>query len=290
MAMLPKELQSAALSLVRFANMLLQEEQTILASREDCDYFRNIYRSKCIAAERKLSPSLPPASRIEKTCPLPESLEKPGISQQPLPEKPDHPVSQKVASSPKPPSPQSEAPPIVVAADEPPVPKPAPDAGFADLQKLITKIIPGFPFVSAIPSDAKALQIAQRWKTKNQSAPISLLCLNEPPQQQKFLTNLALALDVTFGPARLIHAEGIEKENQWEAFLSVPELKLVIICDYALWQMPHLLQFYREVPNQMQRFLRDKPLMLLPDLTLYLKDPQLKRSLWKALCQKIGSH
>jgi hypothetical protein len=94
---------------------------------------------------------------------------------------------------------------------------------------------------------------------------------------------------VISGPARLINAEGIEKENQWETFLSVTELKLIIICDYALWQMPHLLQFYREVPNQTQRFLLNKPVMLLPDLTLYLKDPQLKRSLWKALCQKIGS-
>ena len=153
----------------------------------------------------------------------------------------------------------------------------------------MSKIAPQLAFLSEIPSDAKARQIAQRWKTKNQSAPISLLFLNEPLQQQRFLTNLASALDVIFGPARLINAEGIEKESQWEAFLSVPELKLVIICDYALWQMPHLLQFYREVPNQTQRFLLNKPLMLLPDLTLYLKDPQLKRSLWKALCQKIGS-
>jgi len=172
----------------------------------------------------------------------------------------------------------------------PPVSTPfSADEGFDIIRKLLSKISPELVLLSEIPSDAKARQIAQRWKTKNQSAPISLLFLHEPLQQQKFLANLITALDVVFGSARLINAEGIEKDGQWEAFLSVSELKLVIICDYALWQMPHLLKFYREVPNQTQRFLLNKALMLLPDLTLYLKDPQLKRSLWKALCQKIGS-
>ncbi|MES2273555.1 MAG: hypothetical protein V4487_05150, partial [Chlamydiota bacterium] len=134
-----------------------------------------------------------------------------------------------------------------------------------------------------------ARKIASRWKTKNKTAPISLLSFQEPPEQKALLEQIALALDVCFGPARLIHAETVEKENQWEAFLSVPDLKIAIVCDYSLWQMKGLMHFYKENPTAGTRQLGSTPVFLLPDLSLYLKDPLLKRSLWKALCQKISS-
>ena len=282
MAAFQRNLRSEALNLIRAANDLLQTENTILASAEECDYFRNIYRSsRDTAAQRR---SEPPNIPIEV-----KETSKDEVSQS-LPKQPETPLPPPAATV----LPKAE--PLPIKTPPPPVVEPLPTPataqstiGFAEIQKILSKVAPGFALLSDPPSDAKAKQIAQRWKTKNQSAPISLLYFHELPQQQKFLTNLATALDVISGPARLINAEGIEKENQWETFLSVTELKLIIICDYALWQMPHLLQFYREVPNQTQRFLLNKPVMLLPDLTLYLKDPQLKRSLWKALCQKIGS-
>jgi hypothetical protein len=275
MAAFRQNLRSSTLNLIRAANDLLQEEKTILASIEECDYFRSIYRSSQGAPSPCRPPSVSPPDQM-KQLEAPPSPSAKAIEPQ--------------MNAPLPASLPTKIDPVIE-----PTPAPStslafhPDRGFAEIQKLLSKIAPEFTYVETVPSDAKAQQIAQRWKTKNQSAPISLLCLHELPLHQKFLTNLATALDVVFGPARLINAEGIEKEKQWETFLSVSELKLVIICDYALWQMPNLLQFYREVPNQTQRFLLNKPLMLLPDLTLYLKDPQLKRSLWKALCQKIGS-
>ena len=329
MASQRRDLRPAALNLIRAASELLQEESTILASIEECDYFRSIYRSaRDIAPQQNLKdhPKItlhthsgftnPDRERQGKVA-IEEKISSPvdGFSAEPhskavIPEQPfkgpNEPIlakpalndnsSESLIKTPEalPKEPEAAIRPIAdpLAISAPAAIEPSPrmaDMGFGELQKLLSKIAPELVFLEQIPSDAKARQIAQRWKTKNQSAPISLLFLHEPLQQQKFLTNLATALDVVFGPARLINAEGIEKESQWEAFLSVAELKLVIICDYALWQMPHLLKYYREVPNQTQRFLLNKPLMLLPDLTLYLKDPQLKRSLWKAICQKIGS-
>jgi hypothetical protein len=71
--------------------------------------------------------------------------------------------------------------------------------------------------------------------------------------------------------------------------LTSSELKLVIICDHTLWQLQNLRHFYKETPAQNYRQLGDKHLLMLPDLSLYLKDPLLKRSLWKALCQTISS-
>ena len=119
--------------------------------------------------------------------------------------------------------------------------------------------------------------------------PISILSFGEPPEHKALLEQIGKAIDVYFGPAHLIDAEAIEKENQWEAFLSVADLKLILCCDYSLWQMGHLMKHFKEIPAAATRHLGKTPLFLLPDLSLYLKDPLLKRSLWKALCQTISS-
>lgn len=152
-------------------------------------------------------------------------------------------------------------------------------------KSLFAKIAPDCPVIAEIPSDVLAKKISTRWKTKTQTAPITLLWYQENAEHKLLLEQICKALDVHFGSAKLASAESIEREKQWEAFLSVPELSLVICCDYTLWQLPGLLQFYKEIPSQGLRLIGEKPLFLLPDLSLYLKDPLLKRSLWKALCQ-----
>ena len=53
MAPLRRDLRPAALNLIRAANELLQEETTILASSEECDYFRTIYRSSREASAQR---------------------------------------------------------------------------------------------------------------------------------------------------------------------------------------------------------------------------------------------
>ena len=135
---------------------------------------------------------------------------------------------------------------------------------FEELRSIWPRIAPGTPLFEEIPSDALAKKIATRWKTKNQTADISILAFHEPPAQRALLEQIAKAIDVCFGPARIVQAETIEKEKQWEAFLSVPHLKLAIACDYTLWQLGGLMQHYREVPSQGTRHLGTVPLFLLP--------------------------
>lgn len=156
------------------------------------------------------------------------------------------------------------------------------------VRNVLSVVAPELALLNEIPSDTMARKIAERWKTKNQTAPISLLLFQEPAEQRALLEQIAKALDICFGSAKIVYAEGIEKEKQWESFLSVADLKMVIVCDYTLWQLSSLMQFYKETPAQGTRMLHNTPLFLLPDLSLYLKDPLLKRSLWKALCQKCS--
>ena len=245
-----------ALTLVRAGIEILNEEKTCLAEREDCDYFRQLYQSS-------RAPLPPP---LEKLSPPPKVFERAPTAPPSCPAAPKIAAPQPVSASP-----HSEK-----------------DLGFHEIQKILAKIAGQIPILPDPPSDAPARAVAERWKTKNQSTPFSLLSFNEPAPQRQFLLHLAQALDVVFGGCSLIDAAGIEKENQWEAFLST-DVRLAIICDCALWQLPHLLPFYREIPSSSVKFLLNAPLFLLPDLTLYWKDPLLKRSLWKALCLKINS-
>lgn len=193
------------------------------------------------------------------------------------------PVIPKPAAPLPPPKPIEK--PIVAVIEEPPEPKIP--LNFSSIRNILSIVAPELAILNEIPSDALACKIARRWETKNQTAPISILTYQELPEQKALLEQIAVALDVYFGPAKIIQAETIEKEKQWEAFLSVADLKMVIACDYTLWQLSGLMQFYKENPAQGTRVLGQVPLFLLPDLSLYLKDPLLKRSLWKALCQKL---
>lgn len=225
----------------------------ILATPEDADYFR-----QTIAA---LKPQPAPPVVVVKPTPVAP----------PPPPKP-------VAAIPKSPVEPEVAEEKIVA--------PAFDVSV--FKHMMAKLAPGLAILDEIPSDAIARKIAERWKTKNQGAPISLLCYQEPPEQRALLEQIAKALSVYFGETKIVDAAQIEKEKQWETFFSVEGLKLTIVCDYTLWQLKHLLTFYKETPAVGERTLGGKALFLLPDLALYLKDPLLKRSLWKALCQKLS--
>ncbi len=278
------------LSLIQSAQMLLEEETSLLASEDDANYFRSL-NIKTPPPILNL-PNIPNEKEILRTTkenafspPIP-SIEKPA-------EKIFNPIKIELSSQKNKPVPALPSPNIksVVAPSFSPVQETsAPNfPNFATIKSLLTRTFPQIPIISEIPNDGQAKKIANRWKTKNQVAPISILYFGEPEPQRELLNSLYKAIDIYFGPAKLIQAEAIEKEKQWDAFLSSAELKWVISCDYTLWQLSDLMRHYKENPTQKKRMLGNVSLFLLPDLSLYLKDPLLKRSLWKALCQTLSS-
>ena len=242
---------SNALGIVRTLKERVKEGPIILASNEDAAYFR----------ARALKQSAPPA---------PSPIAIPKIEKKEIPAPPPEVVLEKKELMPEP---------------EPPRPSPRSSTLF---HSILAKVAPNLAIIDSIPNDSTAKQIGSRWKTKNQSAPISIIASGELPEHRAFLEEIAIALDVYFGPAKLIEADSIEKEKQWKTFLSVGELKLIVICDSTLWQLSSLRQFYKETPTTSSRELGTVPTFLLPDLSLYFKDPPLKRSLWKALCSKLS--
>lgn len=263
--------------LIQDTLLLLEEETSIYASAEDLVFFRTLAKQK---KEPLPQPPSPPVLKEPK--PLPAAPPSPS----PTPLEP----STAVAHNPAPKAP--EAPPVsqennISWRTEVPIPHEL--LNFQGLKNFFQKAFPNIAILDQIPSDEMAKKLANRWKTKNKIAPISILFLTEPPSQKALLKEIAKAIDVYFGPAKLVDAASIEKEKQWETFLSSQDLKHVIVCDYTLWQLPDLMKYYKETPQQQKRMLKDTPLFLLPDLSLYSKDPMLKRSLWKSLCLKLSS-
>jgi hypothetical protein len=317
---------SDALTLIRSALLLLKEEDpAILSSLEDAAYFRarasraheSLVHSDS-ARQTHIDPKQSDRSapfpsgkggteeaRFDKIAdgPRPPNLKEHGIKADLVPQPPS--ISQaKPAAADK--IDQGSSPASMASSkitkketEIPPLPvEPKAETGLLHqkdtgsrkslLRSILQKIAPELAILDSIPDDAAAKQIATRWKTKNQSAPISILSSGELPEHKALLAEIAAALDVYFGPARFIEADPIEKEKQWKMFLSVGSLKMIVVCDSTLWQLHNLRQFYKETPATGVRMLGDVPIFLLPDLSLYLKDPLLKRSLWKALCSKLS--
>jgi hypothetical protein len=244
-------------ALNQLVERIREEGESVFATPEDADFFRKNWKQKPASAPA-------PVKKEIITTELTENTEARSAPKKIIPPAP---VVEKVVE-------KASPPPEII--------------NLSGVRNLLSIVAPELSILNEIPSDAIAKKISERWKTKNQTAPISILSFQEPGPQKVLLEQVAKALDVYFGPVKIVNAEGIEKEKQWETFLSVPELKWIIVCDYSLWQLQGLMQFYKETPAQGTRMLGNIPIFLLPDLSLYLKDPLLKRSLWRALCQKFS--
>lgn len=134
--------------------------------------------------------------------------------------------------------------------------------------------------------DEKAKRVKNAWNEKSLVPEIPILF--QGSYYRSFLENLAKAISLTFAPSRVIEMTSFEQEKKWDLFLESPKLKFILCPDHLIFSSKELLPFYKENPGQKTRFLASIPLLLLPDLALYYKDPYLKRSLWNVLCQTLS--
>ena len=165
------------------------------------------------------------------------------------------------------------------------IPVSQPPIGYNTLLPLLKKVEPDLFLHEKIPSDHKAKRIKEAWKIKEATPDIPIL--THGVQNLPFLTNIAKAIEIRFASSRVIDVKQIEQEKKWDLFLSSPQVRLIIAPDSTLWDSKELLSFYKENPQKGVRHLGKIPLLLLPDLSLYNKDPYLKRSLWNVICQML---
>lgn len=156
-----------------------------------------------------------------------------------------------------------------------------------NIKKTLQNIAPNIKIHDTPYDDAKAKNISDSWKI---DANIVILSFKETSQKLLFLKNLAKALEIYFYKTKILLSTSLEKENRWPIFLENPSLKIIFACDYFLFSLPNLKKYYREIPTKEAHFLKDTPLFMLPDISVYLKNPLLKASLWnsiKKMMQKL---
>lgn len=162
------------------------------------------------------------------------------------------------------------------------------ELNLGDLHKIIKDKYPNLALFETIPDDAKAVRIAQAWERKNEVSSVLILSFDEAPKQKAFLVNIQRALEFYGFSAQIIPAAKVELEKGWEYFLQSKHLRLVIASGYGIYALPDLLKHHKEAAKQARHFLRETPLLLLSDLSFYLKEPSLKPSLWKALKELLA--
>lgn len=152
------------------------------------------------------------------------------------------------------------------------------------IRKILKEIDPDLYIHESVPSDYKAKRIKEAWKEKRSTPAIPILFQEAP--YRSFVTRIAKAIDTVYGSCHLVE---MTPNKKWDLFLESENLKLIIAPDTLIFGSKELLPFYQETPQQKIRKLGNIPLLLLPDLSLYYKDPYLKRSLWNVICNMINS-
>jgi hypothetical protein len=159
----------------------------------------------------------------------------------------------------------------------------------AHIRQLVAKLAPHSPLASDIPDDSRAKKISHLWEERLNTAEVILLSYGQTGSELKFLQNVTQAITTLLVPAKLIDAIRFEKENEWPIFFSSFSLKLIIAPDMNLWKKTHLSTFYKENPASGLHFFDKTPLLMLPPISHYLKNPHLKKQLWKTLVSHLSS-
>ncbi len=143
---------------------------------------------------------------------------------------------------------------------------------------------PHYTLAETIPNDHLAIKIKNNWANKHQILSVVILSFDERKESIEFLKNISKAVSLCLTPACIISGVQFEKEKKWDELLKTPQLRLIITCDYELYLQKNLMQFYHQPDGNTSHLLGEVPLLLLSELSLYLKRPELKRLLWNAIC------
>ncbi len=219
---------------------------------------------------------------------LPPKEERVKVELPPIPE-PPKPKPLVVGEPPEPTAPLPKLKPksneeetkIFIKLEPLPAPPHEPTEG---IRKILKEIDPNLYIHDTIPSDYKAKRIKEAWREKRGTPAIPILFQGN--EYRTFIARIAKAIDTVYGSCRIVN---ITPGKKWDLFLESENLKLIIAPDAFIFGTKELLPFYQENPQQKTRKLGAIPLLLLPDLSLYYKDPYLKRSLWNIICNMINS-
>lgn len=262
---------------------LLQEfslTERVTAGTEGYAYFKEYAMQKKGQSVSKPVPVSQPVRQIVQ--------EAPKLLTEPVPQA-DEPIPQQQATSFPKEKTASVKPKSASKTFEPELTARETEIDLEDIRKIVQERYPGQKIVKEIPSDAEAKAINEAWKSETIIPEVMILSFEESPLQYAFLQNIAKAITMFYTPAAVIRAEKLAQEKGWEKVLQTKNLKLIISTGHNVHGSPELHKHYKEAQKQAKHFLGSVPLFLLSDIAHYFKNPQLKVTLWKDLCEILGT-
>ena len=161
-------------------------------------------------------------------------------------------------------------------------------ADLNEMRTLVREHVPSHVLLDAVPDDSLAKQLLGGWKQQVQAPAVMILTFNDPDKQMDFISNVTKAIRLCLAPAQMMPADKIERDKEWDRWLQSSGLRLILASDYGIYAMPELMKHYKEDSRTAKRYLGKVPLLLLPDISVYLKEPSLKPSLWRALSEILS--
>lgn len=167
------------------------------------------------------------------------------------------------------PIPPKVMPPAPKAVTPPPPAKTAPKINdLSDIQKILAE---------HCPAQRTIVEIAQP-----ETHTVLVLTSSEPKEEQEVLNNLTKVIQQKLAPAEIRSAIELEKSNQWEQILNPIGPRLIIFSQTALDLCPQFASLYTKQSDSKTVW------HLIPDIAVYLQQPNLKIILWKSLSQILG--
>lgn len=151
---------------------------------------------------------------------------------------------------------------------------------------FFSKNFPSYSLKKEPLPDGPALQVTHQ-SNQEQFHPVVILSFEEQGAPLAFLQQIARAITLRFSPVSLLCSAQLEKENRWLELTKSPQLRLVMACDTSFYLHKTLVSHYHQPALHHHHYLGKTPLLLLSDLSFYLKRPELKSFLWNAICNTL---
>jgi len=276
--------------LVALAQLYLKQEYPkktwVQAAPDTVVYFRQ-YATRARSEPRQLptQPLIPQRSVVEpKPISAPRPLEQPVVkeataTEEPVPKKPASPITPAVEKK----SEDTIKQPFKREPVEK-IQKPA----IEELKKDLQQQFPHIRFKEEIPSDAEAVKLTTLYKTQTPLPAVLVLVNNESAEGTDLLQKLAAAITERYVPAELRELHTFKSEAAWQSLTTSTAVKLVLTTQKTINSLPQLQKQAQPSVVHTPGMLLDKTLILIADTTHYLRDPQLKKQLWKSICDQLS--
>jgi hypothetical protein len=132
--------------------------------------------------------------------------------------------------------------------------------------------------------DRHAKQVRFGWRVRQQMTSVPIIYDESLAGYRTLLENIAKAISLLFTSSSILNVQSLPAASPWQMLEQSSDIKLIIAPDTLLSKYPpenlteNIAGSSKIGPHE---------LLELPDLSLYQKDPLLKRSLWDLLCQKL---